>query len=311
MGLNDLQGLEEYLEDKIDVRGKASGHLHSIWIAQGRNACYAIKRYEKHEIELVAISSMVNNLLFERGFPVPKIYVRDNLFFCNCANGLYLLQEYIPGQHVYAKFADWKKIGMQLGKLHTLLNSITGSVKNLIPIYSVSNIKPLSELLKTDLGKEYHVEIMRKISIFEKWNTLGDGELMTSPEKGIIHGDFYLGNLIEHGDEYYVIDFDGIEVFSPLYEVVKSFVRCLYGTASNSQKLQACEFLSGYELVKSISMNQFALALELYLHVQITCTYYFEQRFSISFIRRKINKLNHLLTNKARITEVAASVIDD
>lgn len=311
MSLEDLQCLEEYLEDKILLRGMASGHLHSIWIAQGRNTCYAIKRYEKHEAELASASSIANSFLFDRGFPVPKIFVRDESLYCDCANGLYLLQEYIPGQHVYAKTADWERIGMQLGELHTLFNCMTESAKSLIPVYHVPNIEQLHELLKTDLDKEYRAEVLQKISIFEEWNTLGDGALVESLESGIIHGDFYLGNLIECAREYYVIDFDGVEVFSPLYEVVKSFVTCLHITASHPQALRACEFLSGYKVMRKVSLNQFTLALELYLHVQTTCTYYFDKHYSMTFIQNRINELRYLLNNKARITEVAASVLED
>lgn len=200
---------------------------------------------------------------------------------------------------------------MQLGELHTLFNSMAESARSLIPIYHVPNIEQLHELLKTDLGKEYRAEVLQKISIFEEWNTLGDGALVESLESGIIHGDFYLGNLIECTREYYVIDFDGVEVFSPLYEVVKNFVTCLHITASHPQTLRACEFLSGYKVMRKVSLNQFALALELYLHVQTTCTYYFDKRFSMTFIQNKINELSYLLNNKARITEVAASVLED
>ena len=95
-----------------------------------------------------------------------------------------------------------------------------------------------------------------------------------SLDKQIIHGDFYIDNIIFKNDQIYILDFDQTGIFYKLYELFRGmFFVCYDESKEENENIEKIKyFIKGYKTENNI--KNFDVAYEFYIYMlsnSLTC----------------------------------------
>jgi thiamine kinase-like enzyme len=128
--------------------------------------------------------------------------------------------------------------------------------------------------------------------------------------KSIIHGDFYLDNLLFQDKKSIVIDFDQSCYFYSMYELFRVAMKVCYNENEdfNSNVDKIYELILGYNYYIKLNNSMLKDGLNLYLYMQLNDLYCLDPKDSYisnskSYVIKRYNEVLWLIDNKEEILE--------
>lgn len=289
--------MKKYKINVLEIKQFRKGYSAKKWIVIDEDGNkYILKmldhKYIKNFPFALEIQSKINDL-------TPKV-IRDslnNLCIIN-ENSIFYLTEFIDEQkHMYSAC----EIGYILGVLHNYLSNIHSDEK-IEFIQYVDNKDKIELLLNNCTDKA-----LKKILKYKK-KVLNDFDWDIDLSKlnyQIIHGDFYIDNLIFCKNKTKVIDFDQCCMFYREYELLRGFFVSLF-SATHSVKHTLDLFKDYIHSYKEINNQVDAInTYKLYLYVLANSLSGMEvPKLDISFAEKRYEILKFLIKNKDDILRI-------
>ena len=172
-----------------------------------------------------------------------------------------------------------ENIGTFLGIMHRKLRNITEENRNnqnsLLNI-SYPNLQIMNRLIEENNSNKEFIELIKnKIKVLSEYNYEDLLRQMLNRRKQIIHGDFYLGNLI-FGKEIKAIDYEQAGLFYKEYEFAHAVFMICYNSnaddATNFEKIRM--FAREYKKEERIDVE---FAVDLFIYSLANSLYCFEK----------------------------------
>lgn len=277
------------------------GHTTQTWVIQSDERKYVLKILNKNlPLGRVRFITESQDYLFRSINCSPRIYKNEmGKLFHHDANGYYIVSEYIEGETCSVSDLGqqaYYTIGAFLGRVHASYHnfvSYSGSPTGLsIKQLPQTRINALIEYHKRISKNEFCLDsLMYKYKELEQFTTGHIKQFSHLPTQ-VIHGDFYIDNLLFDGNGEIValVDYDQSCRFFRVYELMRAMVFTIYtkGTISELEDKIAC-FLSSYLDSVNLSYSEISNMVDLYYWIQLSDTFCFEpnqcQRFDFSELR--------------------------
>ncbi|MGI8838853.1 MAG: phosphotransferase [Pyrinomonadaceae bacterium] len=304
------------------------GHVSKNWLVTSSGNEYILKVHGKEtSLDRVRFITSSQQYIWLTTRRAPRICrtVRGSLF--DQSNDAYfVLSEYILGtSYRPAELAneDYRRIGEFLGLVHSSYYkwfSYRGSPENLsVPRKPQERIAALINY-HTNVSNDFFCReaLQYKYAELERFSTEQTDRLRDLPMQ-IIHGDFYLDNLL-FGDGREIsalVDYDQSCRFFRSYELMKAIVFTLFQRPENHESENAIGYLiSGYLKAGSLSYGEASNMAELYHWILLSDTFCFEPNqcpdrdFSRlrEFGKRRISMIRWVAKMKERIQQIAGSL---
>lgn len=197
--------------------------------------------------------------------------------------------------------------------LHNKLDIITTNMpqnqESLLHISAPNSIR-IKELINGNLlDKEYISYLNNKLEVLEMINYDSLFNKMQDTPKQIVHGDFYLDNLIfTEGMKWKIIDYEQAGMFYKDYEIARALFMVCYNPNDNSLNNlnKIYSFLNGYRQYNSFKDINYII--ELFLYSTANSLYCFEDwnnlnQSSKEFAMYKNKMLMWITKNKEKISQ--------
>ena len=260
---------------------------------------YILKKidYLKYNNILFAldIQNKINNI-------APKIIETKNncLFYIENEN-LFYLTEYLENDEY---IIDAYKLGYFLGMLHIQLSKIKYD-REINFIKCIDNSNKIENLFNNCTDK-----YIKKILQYKK-KILSINELdydLSKLSLQIIHGDFYIDNIIFSNNEIKIVDFDQCCTFYSEYEVLRGFFISLYKESQQDENLNLLKkYITGYKcFVKHINGDN---TYKLYLSILAnSLSGICGKKIDLNFATKRYEILKFLVCNKKQIIDILNNV---
>lgn len=250
--------------NKLSILDK--GYASKKWkVDSCDNFSYIIKKINKQNIERMKFILNVQDKLQNYS---PKIIRTNNSnLFYSYNDNVYYMYKYVEARPVILNLQKLNEIGIFLSILHTNMKNIKIKKSSFIKIKN--NRERLNYLLEYYIKNEYRdlIDIINyKINVLNNIQ-ITDVNFDNLNEQ-IIHGDFYIDNILFDGKNYTMIDFDQCCHFYKEYEILRAmFMLCLDRGVNKKNILKNMKnFINGY-YVNSV-INSPIDAFNLYLYIQ-------------------------------------------
>lgn len=300
--------LEKYNFKYKSIVELNKGYASKKWIVTDQNNNkYVLKEITKQKIERLDFILNVQSCLMD--YAPTIIENKENRLFCCYEDYFYYLSEFIDGTTTIDSNNHYFEIGQFLSKLHLRLKSINGVEKQ--EFLKIENnedkIKDLLDFYKLQKNSLYEEILNYKHKILKYINEQKINYNLL--EYQIVHGDFYIDNILLCNNSFKIIDFDQSCYFYKEYEILRGmFMICLnIELPVNDIFKHMKEFISGYTDANCI--NSPIDAYNLYLYIQANSLsglrmneYKFNEK--IQFAIKKYNILKFLFENKDVIVDM-------
>lgn len=279
--LNNI--LKEFNIQYIDIKRLNKGYVSRKWLIKDiYNNIFILKE------SCITNSERLNYICYiqeQLNSISPKIYSSHDKKHITINNKFYILYEYIEGKQLKTAQINKKigfEIGQFMGKLHNLMNNIKenglADKKNTIGLNLCKpNIVKMNHLINYYKNHDTFYEriLLYKLKFVKKMDY---SKLMSKVEnlldKQIIHGDFYIDNIIFKNDQIYILDFDQAGIFYKLYELFRGmFFVCYDESKEENENIEKIKyFIKGYKTENNI--ENFDVAYEFYIYMlsnSLTC----------------------------------------
>lgn len=295
----------------VKCKKENRGYACNKWTIECNNGYkYFLKEMKTNSIERINFINFVQNKLSKKTV-APKIIKtinKKNYFIFD--NKIYVLYEFISSD-VINNIIPYNA-GKLLAQIHILLNSLNVDIHNKnfdidCIKFAEPRIKEINILIKLYTNNDFEYKILK-----DKLNKLKNYKInFNGMQKSIIHGDFYLDNIIVNQDKYVIIDFDQCCYFYSMYELFRAIMKFCYNSNDESKKIlkQIKEFVLGYDSNYNITEDDFKKGINLYLYMQLNDLYYFlpENNKALNmqnYIIKKHEELLWLNKNKSKVINI-------
>lgn len=299
--------------NNYDIKPKSitklnKGYASQKWIIVANdNNKYILKEIINQDAERLTFILCVQNGI-ENFAPMIK-RCKNNSLFCNYDNKLYYISEFVESTEIIENSNLYYELGLFLSNLHTNLKKLKGISK--MEFLKIENYKEkLLELMtyyQKNSNKRYREIIKYKLNIL---NYIENKNInFNNLSYQIIHGDFYIDNVLLSGDEYKILDFDQTCFFYKEYEVLRGmFMLCLKPDSTNEEKFSYMrKFIKGYTSSNSIPSPVDSYNLYLYIQTNslsgIRENEYLDSK-RVEFAEKKFNILKFLYENIDEIINI-------
>lgn len=266
-------------------------------IFDDKNKGYLIKKLEKKLYNNFPFALEVQNKLKNE---TPKIVkTKNNKLFVSDSNCIFYITELFKTyKHDYTAY----EIGEYLGYLHSIMEKIIFTDKVTFIKYE-NNLNIINNLLQKKQNERVIGILKYKKNILKKLRV--DDIDFSKLKLQVIHGDFYIDNLIYTSSGLKIVDFDQCCTFYREYEMLRGFFISLYNsTKTKSENLgELINYIKGYK--KNICNIDGINAYKLYLYIQAnSLSGIIGKTNDMNFAEKKYNILTFLVENNKEIVEI-------
>lgn len=233
-----LDFLNEYYEAEFETIHDEAGNMH----LQGQSARFERQLFVKifKEKDKFYAEQHVNQVY------CPTIYLDSVIYEDNYIVVLAdrVLEDVLPAE------IDLESVALFGQKLARFHEKVSGKV--LVP----NDERPLSERITTKVANfkktSYQAEVTAVFELLQKDLAAADVDYALLP-KVVLHGDFSIRNLMHHGDELVLIDFERASIGVAYEDLIKFFYNEV-----KEPKLRN-NFLHGYRQIKELEIPNYSL----------------------------------------------------
>lgn len=311
MNNNLSKVIKEYINEDYSVDNINRGYVHRKWVitSKSKNKVF-IKEFLDISPTRIEFINYIQSML--RDFCPQIIKNRNRKTYTVVDNIKYVAYEFVEGENLKKgdlTSNELKEIGKFMGKLHKNLNKIhipdNFTEKNSLKIgeNNLKKMKTLLEQYKITNSQDYVKIIEYKMLILEGISDENIKRAKNELSKQIVHGDFYLDNIIKKENKLIITDLDQVCVFYKMYEVIRGMMMIAYDeektNATNMKR--ATSFLNGYQEENNI--EDMKMSINLYLYTLANSLYCLDVKDSKDFLKKKFaitryNMLKWLYENK-------------
>lgn len=273
--------IKKYTEENYLINKVNKGYAHNKWIISvDKGQQLFLKEFKDISYDRIEFVNYIQERLKE--FSPKIIKSRENKMIVIENNSVYVAYKLINGDTINKKDIldnEIYAIGKFLGRLHKNMREINISDK-LTERTSIkigeNNLKEMLTLLEVyeNEKKLEYVEIIRyKMELIRQIPKIKIEQIKKQLTKQIVHGDFYLDNIIVAKNKLTVVDLDNTCVFYKMYEVIRGMMMIAFDEDEENNKniKKTINFLKGYKeenilenMEMSIDLYEYILANSLY-----------------------------------------------
>ena len=286
--------LEKYNIKESKINKVNQGYINDVWDITTLENRFILKRFNKVDKEklnyLLSIEDSLLNLC-------PNIIKNISGELCTELDNteLYVLYEFVIGRHLNRSDVTpelAKDIGGYLGKLHKKLFNIGQHMdKNYLSSLHISapKINEITELLEENSNEKSCARLLKnKLKILGEFDYNEINSFMSQLPLQIVHGDFYLDNLIyTKNNEWKIIDFEQSGLFYKEYEIARVLFMICYNNDDTEQYNfeKVSMFLDGYK--ESNDISDLKNVIKLFLYSLANSLYCFKDWENLSLEKRE------------------------
>lgn len=272
------------------------GFSSNNWIVTDADGVrFFLKEMPFKNIDRIKFLNEVQNYLYDNGFSIPVLMTTNGNGYFIMNNAVFVLYKYVQGEriektHDKASAYFW---GTYLGKVHQLLKEY--DTDNIIKAAFTIN-KPQIPYLKQIINDNIFDGIAREIAEYKRYrleNYLYKIPDVHSWKTQIVHGDFYLNNIIKSGKNMFLIDFERTSYFYQEYEIMRAAIMIgdfkFNGIDTENVISYLIDFIKGYLEYGYIQCDFYDL-VDFYDYMQLNDLYYLKKDTEgkdILFFQRK------------------------
>lgn len=286
--------LKKYSLGESKVNKANQGYINDVWDITTLESRFILKRFNKVDKEklnyLLSIEDSLLNLC-------PSIIKNNSGELCTELDNaeLYVLYEFVEGRHLNRNDVTpeiAKKIGNYLGKFHKELFNIGQYMeKNYLSSLHISAPKTseITALLEENRSEKSYTKLLNnKLIVLSEIDYDEINSFMSQLPLQIVHGDFYLDNLIyTKNNEWKIIDFEQSGLFYKEYEIARALFMICYNSDDtrqyNFEKIS--NFLDGYK--ESNDFMDLRGVIKLFLYSLANSLYCFKDWKNLSLEKRE------------------------
>lgn len=302
--------IKKYIDDEYLINEINRGYSHKKWIIQSNNTIIFLKSFNDISDNRIKFINYIQEQL--KSYTPKVIKNKNHQTYTKQDNITYVAYEFLRG-NLFKKsemsYDILEKIGSFLGKIHkdlsqvklpryfTEINSLQikddniNKIKNLINHFDNCDDNDYYKILK------YKVKILNKIPIN---NIIKAKQNLTQQ---LVHGDFYLDNIIIENNIIKITDLDQVCVFYKMYEVIRGMMMIAFdenlNDFDNIDRIKT--FISGYQ--KENNIEDLNASIDLYLYTLANSLYCLQindwkDENKKKFANTRYNMLKWLYNNK-------------
>ena len=300
----------------------SEGYACRKWILTTENGKYVLKQMNIKELNRLKFVNSIQKLLSDNNLTANIINTKDNCTHFIYDSNFYVLYQYIDGYHLdkhKLSIENQYELGCLLGNIHRVLNSsmiAAGENYNSRCLNmrepNIDKITDLIILHKKNDNKEAVKLLKSKLRLLKKYNYEDIRYLFFKYNDKIVHGDFYLDNIIK-SDSLICLDLDQTCVFPLQYEIYRAMsMICYDGDFDDLKVLKNIKsFLKGYQSIYSISVEDLIDGLEIFNYISLNSLYCLGVNDDISYAKYKLKMIKWVLKNRDSIIRIIQEVKDE
>ncbi|MBI4656531.1 MAG: phosphotransferase [Elusimicrobia bacterium] len=321
-----LDVLKKFLGAKpvSNIKRITNGFTNMNWYVGARGKIFVLKKFNDtfSEERIKFITTCQNYLAKTKKF-APQIYPSiDGKLYLRSHGSYYMLSEYIQGYSLLPSQLppySYAYLGAFLGGIHKELECFKeypGERYFLkYPKNALERIESLLKYHKKNIRSPFYYDSLK---LKYKLLSLFDENLIkrfSNLPKQIIHGDFYLGNLIfsEYRETPVLIDFDQASLFPRIYEFMRAAI-FLMDWQQNwiNFKEKTKKFLRAYLSKNKLGLEETILGVDFYYWILLSDIFCFSvnsttgQGDLMPFARYRIKIIKSLSKKRDSLKEVLA-----
>ena len=303
--------IKEYVNNDYSINKINRGYVHRKWIVtiNSKNKMF-IKEFTNISHIRMEFINYIQELI--RDYCPQIIKNRDGKSYTDIDNVKYVAYEFIHGETLKKRDLtsnELLKIGKFMAKLHKAMREICipdeFTEKDCLRIGddNLEKMKKLSEQYKIENNQDYIKIIKYKMLILEKISNTDIQKAKTQLKKQVVHGDFYLDNLINKDKKLIITDLDQVCVFYKMYEVIRGMMMIAFdeGKTDTENIKKIISFLKGYQ--EENILENMDMSINLYLYTLANSLYCLQENDYMDFHKKKFaftryNMLKWLYENK-------------
>ena len=251
MDIKELKIISEYIDEPVsDIKEIHGGHINKTFLVTAKEK-YILQvlnhsLYSEYKDILtdnyLSYKNACETVLGTDNWNCPEWLMAKNgqFFYCD-DNNIFRMYRYIEGNNHPGKDTDPYYIGEGLGKIHSILSNC----KNIKPVHP--NLYNLDYYYRQylDTNKNINPQINECDKIIS--DNIKDMLLIKDNEKGTIHGDAKIGNMIINDNKVIgFIDLDTLMPGSLLNDMADCMRSCCSDDTYNLLDKKVDSFLNGY-----------------------------------------------------------------
>ncbi len=307
--------LNNYNIEVSKIEKLHKGFVCDKWIVYSEKQKYVFKQMQVSDVKRIKFINLVQERLSQKLLAPKIIKTMSNMSYCESDEIFYILYEYIETiENIVVEPYD---MGAFLAILHNEMQQI-----NLLELSDLnciclkveqSHINEIINLLK--FYNEGDVEFTILNAKMDKLYQYQFDDAIKDLSKGIIHGDFYMDNILYNNRKNVIIDFDQCCYFYREYELFRAMMKLFYNSGDTciDNLNRFSQFILGYLSHNNISTDSLLKGLGLYLYMQLNDLYCLRPiDYKIlnhrNYAVKRYEDLVWLLDNKKRIAEKIKSI---
>lgn len=315
--------VRNYTQNSAIIKNINSGYASQKWIIENEEEKMFLKELKNISQERAKFISYVQEEMKE----FSPMIISDNKKrkFIEQDNSIFMMFEFIDGKQIHKKEINLEEmscLGAFLGKIHKKMEYIkiphTYSEKTSLKITynTISEMNNLVECFQKKGNMQYANIIRYKIDIL---NSLKKEDVFRATQelkKQIVHGDFYIDNILTSNGKYYLMDFDQTGFFYKMYEVIRGMMMIAYDEnyTLDCNIKRSIQFLNGYKKENILeNMNE---SIDLYIFILANSMYCLREEDFYDENKRKFaltryNMLKWIYDNKKILLKNFEKEIED
>lgn len=258
-----------YISDKYTIKKVNKGYACEKWIVNSSNNIF-LKEIKNISDNRLMFINFVQDSLKEYSPNIIKTKTGD--LYIKTKDSFYVAYEFVDGSSVTKnelEIDDCFNIGRFLGKIHKNMKSLTipNEFTECTCLKINDNFSKIPDLLSAYNEQDEFKKILKyKMHILTKIKKKDIMDILRILSKQLVHGDFYLDNIIKTDSKYIISDFDQVGIFYKMYEVMRAIMMIVYDNSNtNEQNIERIvKFLEGYKMEDTIENMKSSIDLYIY-----------------------------------------------
>lgn len=311
--------LENYNLTTATVEELSKGYTCNKWVVNLDERKYLLKEMQECDVRRIEFINLIQEKISSYNL-APKILktIDGNDFVVN--NGrFYIMYEFINGSNFKKELLtelDIFSMGKLLGKIHHILDNFNYNKENKYLAKSLSMREPNIDKIKHYIFQYNHkknilesnkaLEILNfKLKFLNQVKYEDIDKIFTKYNNSIVHGDFYIDNLLLTNNGIVCVDFDQTCLFPLSYEFYRAVSMICYDENFDDYKIlnNINLFMFGYISEHSISNSELLDGLELFIYITNNSLYCLSLGDDITYAEYKYKMVKWITKNKDKIAK--------